>query len=291
MVQFKKTKTKRAKKATAVARSLTANQKLEVKKLVKGSAETKMVAYYSGDGTRGGWAWAPHDGLIISNTTDIMRLIPQVAPGTGDYQRIGERISPIGLKVHGNVKFDYVHVNGQQAPQNVFCVLYVLQHVSLKTYTSLKTTYNNASPPVAVGGNDFTQLLRTGEGDTCSFSSLAYQADLPVADEFYRLLAKKIVPLRISGIVQAPVGSQAGASLQSYNNNSAQLCARYSFDLSKKIPKVLKYDEDQTAGAGEDPTNSSIFMAIGYYFMDYEGPGAVTNISNEYVSILTYKDL
>jgi len=287
-------KTKRAAKAAAVSRSLTTNQKKEVKKLVNGVAQTKMAVWYSGGtnplgvGSRSNFAWEAHNGQIASNTTDIMRLIPYVVTGDGDNNRIGERISPTGLVVKGNVKFNYTNVTYQQAPQNYFVVIYVLQHVALKTYDSLQSA--TTTPPTK--GNEFSQLLKTGEGDTVGFGGLSYQADLPVADEYYRLLAKKVIPLRTSGIVPAPTGASAGPSLQSFNNNSHQLCARYTFNLSKKIPKILKYQETAvTTGQVGDPTNSSIFMCLGFYSMDYDSTVSAANVSNEYVSIMTYKDL
>jgi len=286
---------KRVAKAKAVARSLTRNQKQEVKKLVKGSAETKMVAWYSGgnnplgSGGRSGWAWEPQNGKIASNTTDLKRLIPLVLAGTGDNQRIGERISPMSLVVHGNVALNYTNVLFQQAPRSLYVVIYVLQHVSLKTYQSLQSAAT--TPPT--GGNDFSQLLVTGEGDTIAFDGLAYQADLPVAKEYYKLLTKKVISLRASGIVPAPTGGSAGPSLQTINNNSHTYCARYKFNLSKHLPKVLKYQETSvTSGNPGDPTNSSIFMCMGFYdFEQYTSGSTVAAISNEYVSLMTYKDL
>lgn len=285
---------KKAAQRAADAKTLSLPEKREVARMIRGAGELKTVCWYSGGsnplgaGGRAGWAWEPHNGAIQSNTTDIMRLIPLVLTGTGDNQRIGDRITPVSLTVHGNVKFSYTNVNLQQAPQNYFVVIYVLQHVALKTYQSLQSA--STTPPT--GGNDFNQLLKTGEGDTTAFTGLAYQADLPVSTEYYRVLSKKIVPLRISGIVQAPSGGQAGGSLQSFNNNSAQLCARYSFNLSKKIPATLKYPETAvTTGNPGDPTNASPFMCMGFYSMDYDGATQASNISNEYVSVMNYKDL
>ena len=295
---FMPKKSKAAARKAADAKSLSRVEKREVKNLIRGVGETKTVMWYSGgsnplgNGPRSGWAWEPQNGYIAANTTDIKRLIPLVSQGTGDNQRIGERINPTSLTVHGNVKINYVNVVQQLAPLNIYVVIYVLQHVSLKTYSSLQTTFTNATPPVAVAGNDFTQLLKTGEGDTCAFTSAAYQADLPVASEYYRLLHKKIVPLRVSGVVQAPFGGSAGPSQASVNNNSATVCARYTFNLGKKIPKVLKYQETSvTTGYPGDPTNSSVFMCMGFYSQDADGPIQSSWISNEYVSILNYKDM
>ena len=294
----KKAPGKKSAKARADAKSLSRPEKREVSRMIRGAGETKTVVWYSGGsnplgtGDRAGWAWEPHNAAISTNTTDIMRLIPILNTGVGDNERIGDRVNPVSLVVHGNVKFNYVNVVQQQTPANFYVVIYVLQHVSLKTYNSLQSVSNGATPPLLIGGNDFSQLLKTGEGDTTAFTGLAYQADLPVATEYYRVLSKKIVPLRVSGIIQAPFGGSGGPGLQSFNNNSATVCARYSFNLTKKIPATLKYPETAvTTGFPGDPTNASPFMCMGFYQMDADGAVQQSWISNEYVSIMNYKDV
>lgn len=290
---------RKAAKKAADAKSLSRPEKREVARMIRGAGETKMVAWYSGGsnplgvGARTGWAWEPQNGLIADNTTDIKRLIPLVTTGVGDNQRIGDRINPISLIVHGNVALNFTNVLYQQAPRSLYVVIYVLQHVSLKTYASLQNTYNNATPPVVVAGNNFNQLLLTGEGNTVGFNGLAYEADLPVATEFYKLLTKRIIPLRASGIVLAPTGASAGPSLQSINNNSTSYCARYTLNLSKHLPKQLKYEETtSTSATVGDPTNSSIFMCMGFYdWEQYSSGSSAAAISNEYVSLMKYKDL
>jgi len=259
-----------------------------VKNVVRGQAETKMTAWYSGStnpsgvGARATWAIEPHNAQITSNTTDIMRLVPIVAVGTGDNQRIGERITPVGLRVDGVLSINYTNILSQTAPQDFVCVLYVLQHKSLKTYNSLQT-----------GPNDFTQLLLTGEGDTVAFTGNPYHATLPVADQYYKLCAKKVIKLRYAGAQITPAGSSppGGSALLSVAN-AHTWSAPYSFNLKKHLPKVLKYQESNvTSGQTGDPLNSSIFMCVGYYRMDQQTPGDAAYISNSYVSKLTYKDL
>jgi len=259
-----------------------------VKRVVRGQAETKMAAWYSGGtnplgtGARSNYAAEPHNAQITSNTTDIMRLIPIVAVGTGDNQRIGERISPTSLRVDGVLSINQTNVLAQVAPQDFVCVIYVLQHKSLKTYNSLQT-----------GPNDFTQLLLTGEGDTVGFTGSPYQATMPVADQYYTLCKKKIIRLRYAGAQITPTGSSppGGSAIVSVSN-SHTWSASYSFNLKKHLPKNLKYQESNvTTGQPSDPLNSSLFMCVGYYRMDQLTPGDAAYISNSYVSKLSYKDI
>jgi len=280
------------------AKSLNPVQRKQVKAIVKGQGETKMAAWYSGGsnplgiGDRAGWANEPQNAQIVSNTTDIKRLIPVIVTGTGDNQRIGERINPISLVVQGNISLNTTNVLTPLANQDFYAVIYVLQHVSFKTYNSLQSQ-PVGSPPVQTGGNDFTQLLKTGEGDTCAFTGLAYNAVLPVADQHYKLCVKKVVPLRYAGAQVTPPGNPipggaAGVSVA----NSHNFTARYTFNLTKHIPKIMRYqDTAVTTPNPGDPTNSSLFMCVGYYRMDELSPGDAALISNSYVSLMKYKDM
>lgn len=286
---------KKVAKKRADAKSLSRPEKREVARMIRGAGETKMVVWYSGgsnplgNGSRSGWAYEPQNNAIAVNTTDIKRLVPIVLAGTGDNQRIGEKITPQSLVVHGNIALNTTNVLTPISNQDLFAVIYVLQHVSLKTYQSLQSAAT--VPPT--GGNDFNQLLKTGEGDTIGFSGFAYQASLPVADEYYKLCAKKVVPLRYAGAQVVPPGTPipGGAGVVSVSN-SHNFNARYTFNLTKHLPKTLKYPETNvTTGNLGDPTNSSLFLAVAYYRMDGLSPGAATFLQNQYVSIMKYKDI
>ena len=279
-------------------KALTIPQRRAVKAIVKGQGETKLAAWYSGGsnplgiGDRVGWANEPQNAQIVSNTTDIKRLVPLVLTGTGDNQRIGERINPLSLVVHGNISLNTTNVLTPINNQDFYAVIYVLQHVSLKTYSSLQSV-PSGSPVVNVGGNDFTQLLKTGEGDTCAFTGVAYQADLPVSEQYYKLCAKRIVPLRYAGAQVSPPGSAipGGAGVVSVAN-SHNFTARYTFNLTKHIPKIMRFPETTiTTPSAGDPTNSSLFMCVGYYRMDELTAGEAAYLSNSYVSLMKYKDM
>jgi len=275
------------KKSRAAPKSKKAITTL-ITSVVKRLADTKLVTWYSGgtnplgNGARANWAAEPHNAQITSNTTDIMRLIPLIATGTGDNQRIGERVSVNSFRVDGVLSLNQTNVLAQCAPEDFVCVIYVLQHKFLKTYNALQT-----------GPNDFTQLLLTGEGDTKGFTGQPYDASLPIASQYYKLCAKKVVKLRYAGAQITPAGSSppGGSALLSVAN-AHTWSARYSFDLKKHIPKTLRFPETTpTGGQPSDPLNSSIFMCVGYYRMDQLIPGSAAYISNSYVAKLSYKDM
>jgi len=254
-----------------------------IKNVVRGQAETKEVAWYGGPlngGTYADAAYVNHNPIITSNTTDILRLIPKIAPGTSDNQRIGEKVRPTSLIVNGSVRLSDGTINGVNAEfrDDVVVVMYVLQHIGLKDYTNLTTS------------NNFLQLLRTGENDTAAFSGTVTDSQLPVEDAYYRLLSKKKIRLRYAGAIP---GSATGVPTNAVVSvaNAHSYYADFHFNLSKHLPAQFKYPElSAAAGTLNDPTNSSIFMCLGFYNMD--GQSALTQlVAVQYTARLKFKDI
>jgi len=135
-----------------------------VKNVVNRENETKFAFYYS-SGTGGllapgnyaSWAYLSRNQFITTNATDILRVIPPVVAGIGDNQRIGDTIRPKSLKIHGSVKCNMLSAGPLINPIEICVVVYVLQHVTYKSYASLSQ-------------NDFSQLLETGENSTVPFT-------------------------------------------------------------------------------------------------------------------------
>lgn len=257
-----------------------------VARAISRSTETKQVAWYNGptpsNGTYGQANYIIQNSTITSNTTDILRLLPYVVQGTGDNQRIGERISPKSLIVQGTVMMNIA--NTQRVAGNVgvftdiYVVIYVLQHVTAKSYTALGTS------------NDFTQLLRDGEGTTKPFMGHVWDSQMPVEDAYYRLLKKKKYRLRYAGKGTTQGGDPPGPAWLS-PPNTVSYRSEYKLNLSKYLPKQFKYpDAAVTATGVNDPTNSSIFMCMGCY----QGDGSVDQswtFSQQYITQLKYKDM
>jgi len=253
-----------------------------VKRVVRGQAETKEVAWYNGpvpsNGTYAQANYINQNAIITNNATDILRLIPLVAQGTGDNQRIGERIQPISLTVQGSVCLPTNSFNDPTGSlfNDEYVIIYVVQHVTLKSYQSLVT------------GNDFTQLLRTGENTTVAYQGHVWDSQMPVENAYYRLLKKKKLRIRNMGVKPAagggdPNNTWVAPALSPYR-------AEYRINLSKVLPKVFKYPESPTAAGANDPTNSSIFMCMGLYRGDSQ-VGQSDTIQHQYVTHLKYKDL
>ena len=253
-----------------------------IKSVVKGEAETKLRTYFGG-GTGGvtdlglfaNKAYVAKNQFISSNITDIHRIIPQIQQGPGDNNRIGSSITPSSLILDIDCVFDPQYVIAAQSQFELYVVIYVLQHVTLKDYTSLQAS------------NQFTGLLETGEQSTVIFGGDVWSARLPVAKQTYKLLAKRVLPMRTAGMTYAP--GTTGATNSVSMANSQPIHRHVRLDLTRHLPKTLKYNESQ---ANNDPTNASPFFACSWFYMnDFTSGVALTPMRMTYVSALRYKDM
>ena len=251
-----------------------------MKKDLNKKAETKTAIYYSantglaGDGLYANKSWSVQNQFISVTNSDVKRMLPFVFTGVNENQRIGDKITPQSLTVHGTVKVN-ISETGQYTPQDLFAVIYVLEHVTFKSYTSL------------ISGNNFVQLLKTGENTTAQFNGDVWSSQMPVADQYYRLLKKKVVRLRYAGLTDIN-----GAITTVSVANSHDYLAKFSLGLSKKHLPTLKYPEDPATTGANDPLNTAPFFAIGFYWADgqvYTSPKIL--IEQQYVSVLKYKDM
>jgi len=272
----------RKKSAPKASTSLATMVKATVNRAINRKAESKTAIYYNngsglaGDGTYANRGWAAQNQSITSTVNDLHRMLPFVYTGVNENQRIGDRISPVSLSVQGTVKIRKT-VTDLETAQDLFAVIYVLEHVTYKSYTSL------------IAGNDFTQLLKNGENTTNAFEGEVWQAQQPVADQYYRLLKKKVVRLRYAGITSAQT-PPAGNDVSIANCHDYQ--AKFSLGLSKKHLPTLKYPESSLVAGQGDPLNVAPFFAVGFYWADgttYLLDQAL--IEQQYVSVLKFKDM
>ena len=282
------------------------------KRVVKGQAETKSVSFWSGNAggvsAPGTWppsayAWSVQNQLIQNNSTDIHRLIPRVIVGPGDTQRTGSSVQTVSLKIRGVVGLNPT-LNQQQSaptagyPVDIVAVVYILSHISLKNYTDLS---NN---------NNFFQMLKTGDQGglnaagtlvttqtpTTAFGGVIHNAEMEVSNEHYRLVKKKTYRLTNDGAL--PPSNQTTTPTNVLVQNTPLLRARpFSFNLTKHIPKNLKYTEVNPGLATQpnniyDPTNNALFMCVGFYMSDgtvFAQPQSLVGI--QYQAELKYKDM
>jgi len=266
------------------------------KRVVNSKAETKMVTFYGGPvqgttpvrnstGLYNDAGIVQQNQFITNNTTDVFKLIPDIALGVGDNQRNGNIVNPVSCSVRCKVSIS-PQVLGSATlgwqlgtAYDLTFVAYLLQHVSLKTYTALAAQ------------NNFSQLLMVGDGTTTGFDGSFSTANMPVEKGYYRLLAKKMHRLRSSGSYAFAIPQTAPPMT---NQNAHTQCYEWTWNLGKHLPKKLVYPEAQVTPAlgGNEPLNAAPFWCVAYYNTDGRvATQAETIISQEYTSILKYKDV
>jgi len=193
-----------------------------IRRVVKGTAESKQVTFYqsTNDGTStarsaGDFAnrgWAVQNGKIATlappavNNLDVHQIIPYCQEGTGDNQRLGNQISPTRLTMQGSVRIRVDDVETSRIGQDLKVVIYILQHINLKSYNTL---YQN---------NNFAQLLETGQQLTVNFDGQNWHSKLPVSTQNYKLIKKKVITLRYAGVTNT-TGSNSFAVSQANSHN------------------------------------------------------------------------
>ena len=221
-----------------------------VKKVINRKAETKMTVFYGGPvaatapvanstGLFSDAAPVSQNQFITSNVTDILKLIPDVAQGINDNNRTGTDISPVSARVHCKVMLSPTSTgsSGWASPYayayDLTIVAYLLQSVTFKTYRSLYVD------------NDFSKLLRVGDGTTANFDGSFSAANLPVEKGYYRVHAVKRKQLRSSGLFNG----SPGVVYYPTNNNSHNLVHEWTWNLTKHLPKKLTYPESSVSVA------------------------------------------
>jgi len=263
-----------------------------ITRVISRKAESKQAMFYGTSGVfpqtglyndRG---FSVQNQFISSTTSDLKQLLPNVAEGVADNERIGEQISPTSLRINGLVKVSLTNLT-TPAPTDVYAVVYVLTHKVYKSYEALLGS--PAVPPAVgfVGGNNFNQLLKNGENATTNFTGNWWAARQPVADQYYNVIAKKIIRLRFAGLY-----TSGGQSVSIANSHDYQ--ANWTVTLNKRhLPAHLKYPESTVTGAFNNaPQNFAPFMCVGYYNADGTNtatPQAI--IESTYVTTLNYKDM
>lgn len=224
-----------------------------VKNLINKKAETKYVSHTVEYQTA-------HNSAITAG--DIIPIMPQVVQGDGDYERLGDSVKPLSLRLRG-----LLSMNRNAVDSNQVLLVRVLV-LSAKAYKSTAGVSANT-------GTIFNNLLKPNDDTATSvgpWTGDQRQLSWPVNADAYKVHYDKvfrIAPSTPEGIEENPA---------SY--------ARWSCKI--KTPANLDFDN---ASSANYPTNFAPFLAIGYCYADGTGPDLVaTKIVSYANSYLKYKD-
>lgn len=216
--------------------------------VVNKTEETKYVANdYDSAGHANNTPWYPVPG--ITNTGSVVPAIPQMAQGVTDYQRVGQRVSPVSLKVDLDIG-----MNSEDLSAN--SVMVAIWYGTSKESKSW------------VGGSPLSTIsfLDNGQGTNQSWAGVRGQLNFP-SDPTLNTLKRIVFPLSKSGGLQ----NQNGSSLTTQGNFSTSNGTSHKhITLKFNPPKTLIYNKETDLY----PTNYAPFYYIGFCNAD----GSTTNM-------------
>jgi len=232
---------------------------------LKRGQETKVAVaapYNSSSGNLNSYVYFSQD---ITGTAETYALIPPVAQGTDDHQRIGDQISPTSLTVKGNISLSRELTFSTQ----LIADIYFLTSKQVKS----ETVY---------GGVPITSMFIDAGGGLASYDGTVRNSQLPLNQDDFTLIKHKRFKF------EKPSGSLNNAA---FSNVGAQSLGIGCYDWTVKVPlpKTLKY----ATAANTVPQNAYPFMVIGYHFADDNGMTVQTGtrlVSCTAQSTLYYKD-
>lgn len=231
-----------------------------VKRIVNGTLEKKFVSNAQfGQGFNSG----------ISVLGDMKALIPQVQAGTGSWQRLDQRITPLRL----TTTWHFAFADTITRSMNVMVSLYCFHKKNVKYVPDM-------AGDVTANG---IQLLASGNsGIVQPYNGYITEGDLPLNRDSYTLIKK--YTFQLTNNVGVPNGDTTPGNAP--NVGLAESHKRIS--LTVKTPKQLTY---KPAGTVVYPDGFAPFWAVGYAHVGGSAPDAFnTDILVSWNTMMTYTD-
>jgi len=225
-----------------------------VKRMISKDAENKSVGNVVEEAVL-------HNSAITSG--DCEPLIPEIAQGTDQFQRIGDKIKPKSLSVRGTLALNGSSLTGGYTNVPLQVRVMVLSQKDIKVGSQ-----------VLAGGVDTAHLLEpnlVGVNET-DYSGTTINALLPANKDLFRVYYDKTFTL----CGPQPEGTEA----------VTRFCVNWAYRF-KKLPASLTFDN----GNGDYCNNFAPFVCIGYSFPDGSSPDSISRrlVSTCYAK-LEYED-
>lgn len=207
----------------------------------------------------------------INSTGDMLQIIPNIAQGTADNQRIGDQIRGQKLTVSGYVRLGLNSEDVEnRATTNVLCRMMI---VSLKPRNGY---YQDAA------NSAFLSLLLKKGGTTSAFEGRLGDINAEINREVFTVHSDRKFYL-----TQDMIAQPATAGLASVAVNTRNIIKFFKINVPCK--KLLRYDSGLASGL--QPTNFAPMLLLGYAALDGSNPDVInTNVGLNYISDFTYED-
>lgn len=237
----------------------------DVKAVLSALAENKQAFHTTGNS------------LVMFNSGidavgDMMQIVPAIAQGVGDSNRIGDQIRAKSLNIKGYVKLNLNDVPDSTKLPSVICRMMI---VSLKTRPSYIDATASSAP--------LATLLKKG-GTTVGFTGLLSDIYAPINTDVFTVHHDTNFYLNQTFV------NAIGASVPSQYvpQDISGTVKFFNFQVKCKN-RLLRYDED--VGSGLYPANFGPMLLLGYSYLDGSSPDTIsTNVGLQYDCTLTYED-
>lgn len=199
----------------------------------------------------------------ITSTNEVYRLIPNIAVGDDDHQRIGNVIQPVSLTTKVNLA---CFTSSSEA---IYADVFFLTSKNVKDF--------DGTPNIPTG-----ELLNNGQGGNVAYDGTSFTAMYPINKSEFTLIAHKRI--RLAKGANDPNTACSGGSPAA--TDTFQHYA--SFSQKIKLPEKLLYE----AKAKIQPSNVFPFMMVGFVASDANGNTApsLARVFVQAQSHLYYKD-
>lgn len=221
-----------------------------VKQIVHSTEEVKSQQYYSGSLTVTNPISTTWTGTFINVAPDAA-LAPVIAQGTGQGDRVGDKIRVKKATFSGSI-FPFNQSGTVNAvPQPVYVVMWIL--------------YDKTNPTSIP---DATGLIQFGDTSLSPSGTLRDLNSVSNLDR-YRVFHKQIFKVGY----QSNTGNGAAPAFGNYANNDFLLSSTFNIDITKFLPAVITYNDANNA-----PTSHGVYVIM--EFVNYNN-GSIG--ANDYI--------
>lgn len=217
--------------------------------VVRRTEETKYVANdFDSQGVAHPTSWNPTPNMVSIGS--IVPAIPQLGAGVGDFQRVGQKISPVSISCNLRIGFNPTDLSAN----SLIGVIYYGTSKGAKTW-------EGQIPLSSVA------MLDNGDGTNVGWTGLRNQLNLPIDRT---LVTLKRITFRLSktaGIQNSDMGLPATVPGNYATSNGL---SEKSFNLRFRAPRVLSYNQQTDLY----PQNYAPFYFVGFCHADgsvYQG--------------------
>lgn len=234
-----------------------------VHRIVNGTLEKKFVS----NSTQ-----AANFNSSIAVIGDMKALIPQVQSGTGSWQRLDQRITPLSLRTTWHFSFS----DTINRSMNILVSLYCFHKKNVKYVPDM-------AQDVTTNG---IQLLASGNsGIVQPYNGYVTESDLPINKDSYVLIKKYTFQLTNN------VGLPNGDTTPGNAPNVSLGASHKKISLTVKTPKQLTYKPTTGSSSVVYPDGFAPFWAVGYAHVGGAAPDAFnTDLNVSWNTTMTYTD-